>query len=98
MYVWQRALEGIKHHLPVLFADDLVPYTASWIDLLLTDCPHFCDHLGRLALENAFEDTSCIVDQVRHRLLECTLRRHVDRLDDQLTSVSTLGLLLDDRR
>ena len=31
-------------------------------------------------------------------MVECTLRGHVNRLDDQLSCISTLGLLLDGRR
>ena len=78
--VRQRRPECLQDHLSVLLADDLVPYAAGRIDVLLSDSFDLGDYLRRLALQNALEDADGVVEQVRHRLLELAFWRHIDGL------------------
>ena len=95
VHIRQRRPECLQDHLPVLLANNFVPCPASRVDVLLPDGSDLCNDLLGLRLQNALEHADGIVDEVRHCLLNCTLRSHVDGLDYELLRVLTLRPALD---
>lgn len=91
----QRGLEGPHDHLTVLLTNDLVAGSTRRKDVLLSDCFDLVKDLPALGSENGFEDSARMVDQVRQRLAESTLRCHVDCVHRQLSWVLAHCLLID---
>ena len=69
VHIGYRRPESLQDHLPVLLANNLVTYSANWVDSLITDRSDFGNNLARFGLQNALKHTDGIVDQVRHCLL-----------------------------
>ena len=79
--------ECLKNHLAVLLTNYLVSGAACRVDALLTDRLDLGEHLRRLRLQDALEDADGMVAKVGHRLIELTLRRHIDGLYDKFLRI-----------
>ena len=85
--IGQRGLEGPQDHGTVLLANDLVSDSAGGEDGLLSDRSDLGQDLPALGSEDGLEDSSRSILQVRQRLVEGKIWRHVQCHREELLRV-----------